>query len=62
MASLHSCAIAHHLELRECSKEKVIVKLKGKLVKLREAYAGEICSLEEKVKKVEDKCLAKENE
>ena len=53
--SLHSCAIARHLELRECSKGKVISEVKEKLVKLGETHAEEICSLEGEVKKAEDK-------
>ena len=41
-ASLRSCAIARHLELKEHSREKTISKLKEELVKLRESYAGKI--------------------
>ena len=48
-ASLHSCAIAHHLELKERSREKTITELNKKLVKLRESHAREIRSLEENV-------------
>ena len=57
MASLRSCAIGHHLELRERSDGKAIAKLKEELMKLREAYSGHICSLEDKVKRAEDKVL-----
>ena len=60
--SLCSCTIARHLELRECSNGKAITKLKDDLVKLREAHSGEICYLEDKVKKTEDKYLTKEKE
>ena len=61
-ASLPSCAIAHHLELREHFDSKVIAKLKEELVKLKEAHAKEIRSLEEKIKKAKDKYSAKEQE
>ena len=57
--SLHSWAIAHHLELREHFDGKSISKLKEKLVKLREAHFREIHSLEDKVKKAEDKWYPK---
>ena len=60
--SLCSCAIAHHIELKEHSGEKTISKLRDKLINLREFYAKEICSLEGKVKKAEDKCLNKQKE
>ena len=58
MASLCSCAIAHHLERKERSREKTIAKLKKELVKLKEFHTEEIRLLEEKVKKAEDKYLA----
>ena len=61
-ASLHSCAIGHHLELKECFDGKVISELKEELMKLREAHAEEIRSLENNVKRVEDKCSANEKE
>ena len=58
MASLCSCAIAHHLERKERSREKTIAKLKKELVKLKEFHTEEIRLLEEKVIKAEDKYLA----
>ena len=61
-ASLCSCTIACHLELRECSKGKAISELKEELAKLRETHSEEICSLEGKVKKAKDKCSATEKE
>ena len=48
------------MELREHSDGKAITELKEELVKLREAHFGDIHSLEDRVKKAEEKCLAKE--
>ena len=55
MASLRSCAIAHHLELKERSGENFITKLKKELARLKASHTGEVRSLEEKVKEAEDK-------
>ena len=60
--SLFSYAVARHLELKECSGEKTIALLREEIVKLRESHAGEIRSLEEKVKNAEDKYLAGQKE
>ena len=57
-ASLRSCAIAHHLELKERSKERTIAELREEIMKLIESHAGEIHSLEERVKRAEDKYSA----
>ena len=54
--------IARHLELKEHSEEKGIIKFKEELVKLSESYAREICSQEEKLEKAKDKCSANEKE
>ena len=54
--------IAHYLELSEFSDGKAITELKEELSKLREVHSEEIRSLETKLKKVEDKCSAKEKE
>ena len=54
--------ITHHLELKERSGERTIVELKEELINLRESHVGEICSLEEKVKKAEDKYLVEQKE
>ena len=61
-ASLCTCAISHHLELKESYDEKTIFELKEELVMLREAYVGEISSLKEKAKKAEEKHSAKEKQ
>ena len=58
VASLRSCALACHLELRERPDEKAISELKEELSKLREAHAEEVQALKAKLKKVEDKCSA----
>ena len=58
-ASLQYCVIGHHMELKEHIKERNIAELKEKLVRLRESYARKVYSLEEKVKKAEDKYLAR---
>ena len=62
MASLHSCTIACHLELKEYFDNKVVTELKEEIMKHREAHSREICSLEEKVNQVEDKYSIKEKE
>ena len=62
VASLRSCTITHHLELKKCSKENSIVELREELVRLKESYAREIRLLKEKVKKVEDKYSAGQKE
>ena len=62
VASLRSCAIARHLELRACSHRKAFTKLKEELSKLRETHFEEVCSLEAKIKKAKEKCSAKEKE
>ena len=50
------------MELRECSDDKAIIELKEELVKLKEAHSKEIYSLEDKVKKADDKYSAKKKE
>ena len=47
---------------KERSRKKTIANLKEELVKLKESHTREIRSLEEKLIKVEDKCLAREKE
>ena len=49
-------------KMRECSNGKAIIELKEELVKLKEAHSEEICSLEDKVKKIKDKYSAKKKE
>lgn len=61
-ASLCSCAITRHLELRERFKGNVINELKEELMKLKKTDAKEIRSLEDIAKKAEDKCSTKEKE
>ena len=58
--SSRSCEIAHHLELREHCDGKAVTELKEELSKLREAHSKEIRLLEDKLKKGEDKWLAKD--
>ena len=59
VASLRSCAIACHLELKECFDRRTIIELKEELSKLREAHTEEVQTLKGKLKKAEDKCLAR---
>ena len=57
-AGLQSCTIARHLELKERIEARIIAELKEELVRLRESHTGEVCLLEERVKRVEDKYVA----
>ena len=50
------------MELKEHSREKVIAELREELIKLRESHVGEICLLEEKVRKAKDKYSAGQKE
>ena len=60
VASLHSCAIVRHMELKECAQERTIAEVKEELVQLRESHAGEVSLLEERVKDAKDKYLAEQ--
>ena len=57
LALLHNSS---PLELKEHSSGKAIAELKKELSKLNEAHSEKIHSLEGKVKKVDDRCSAKE--
>ena len=54
--------IARHIKLKECIEERTIAKLKEELVRFKESHIGQVCSLEEKVKKAEDKYLVGQKE
>ena len=60
--SLHFCAIACLLELRERFDGKVVAELKEELSKLMDAHSDRIHLLEDNLKKAEDKCSAKKEE
>ena len=46
------------MELKECAEARIRSECKEELVMLKEFHAGEVHSLEKKVKRVEDKYSA----